>query len=472
MSTLTPSNVEPRSVQNAFSLTPLRGLLTVKKTLEEITRLVTDIAVNKSECKALVDQAFGVIDTIETICNTTSGVQLKSGILLLDVLASALMLNPTQLPSRTLTAIRNDMQLWKGYHRLQALSSKYLEMRNRLKLHRVNMEDALASIMSAGSSPNTLVETPTTGAQSWAGETVNGSSGGHSDSEIDKLRLPLMTISSRLSQAVFPCETERLPGLFVSRIKLRPSGRGGWSDVWRGELYDEERGTTEAVAVKIFLPVKTGISPEAERLVGERLQKRLHREVHAWHGLDHPRIAPLRGFALESNGTPWLVSPWFSNGDVMSYLQGYSEEKQGRPLDRWKLVRQVAEGLAHLHSQQIVHGDLKGTNVLVDLNGDAALCDFGLSKRYKDCTAAYHTTNVVMGAPRWCAPVKFTFATVKTGKEVVDDPSIDRTEASDMYAFASLSLEVIIRHILYYYSRADKIGPIDSHRTSTIPIPT
>ncbi|KAG8845641.1 hypothetical protein FRB96_002309 [Tulasnella sp. 330] len=159
MSTLTPSNVEPRSVQNAFSLTPLRGLLTVKKTLEEITRLVTDIAVNKSECKALVDQAFGVIDTIETICNTTSGVQLKSGILLLDV---------------TLTAIRNDMQLWKGYHRLQALSSKYLEMRNRLKLHRVNMEDALASIM---------------------------------------------------------------------------------------------------VAVKIFLPVKTGISPEAERLVGERLQK-------------------------------------------------------------------------------------------------------------------------------------------------------------------------------------------------------
>lgn len=130
----------------------------------------------------------------------------------------------------------------------------------------------------------------------------------------------------------------------------------------------------------------------------------MHREVHAWHGLDHPRIVPLRGFAIESDGTPWLVSPWFPNGDVLSYVRNYDAEVQGRRLDRWKLVRQVAEGLIHLHSLHIVHGDLRGSNILIDSSGDAALGDFGTSKRYDESTTAYLTDNVVMGALRWCAP--------------------------------------------------------------------
>ena len=45
-----------------------------------------------------------------------------------------------------------------------------------------------------------------------------------------------------------------------------------------------------------------------------------------------------------------------------------------------KLLSEVAEGLGYLHSKGIVHGDLRGANVLVSEDGVARLPDFGLSK--------------------------------------------------------------------------------------------
>lgn len=122
------------------------------------------------------------------------------------------------------------------------------------------------------------------------------------------------------------------------------------------------------------------------------------REVEIWNRLNHKRIVPLRGYALDCDGTPSLISPWLDNGDVLTYL------KKHPFADRRALVRQVAEGLIYLHSEGIVHGDLKGGNVLVDDKGDAALCDFGLSKVLDDCPSTFATSTAGMGTLRWCAP--------------------------------------------------------------------
>lgn len=126
----------------------------------------------------------------------------------------------------------------------------------------------------------------------------------------------------------------------------------------------------------------------------------MHREMDIWNVLDHPNIVPLRGYVVEEDGTPALISPWFEHGDVLTYLQKHPFA------DRRKLVRQVAEGLIYLHSRgpPVVHGDLKGGNVLINAKGEVGLCDFGLSKVLQDCPSALTTSNLGVGTLRWCAP--------------------------------------------------------------------
>lgn len=171
----------------------------------------------------------------------------------------------------------------------------------------------------------------------------------------------------------------------------------------------------------------------------------MYREVNIWHRLDHLRVVPLRGYSIDFDGTPCLVSPWFENGDVLTYL------KKHPFADRRRLVRQVAEGLIYLHSQDVVHGDLKGGNVLVDSSGDAALCDFGLAKLMRDCPTSFTTSNVGMGTLRWCAPGTHKSSyrnscpgtdTYSVLTELLMESGENKTQATDVWAFAGLALEV------------------------------
>ena len=56
--------------------------------------------------------------------------------------------------------------------------------------------------------------------------------------------------------------------------------------------------------------------------------------------------------------------------------------------DRWRLFRQIVEGLAYIHKQGIIHRDLKPGNIFIDAHGDAKIGDFGLA--VKDYVALHH----------------------------------------------------------------------------------
>lgn len=47
-------------------------------------------------------------------------------------------------------------------------------------------------------------------------------------------------------------------------------------------------------------------------------------------------------------------------------------------------TEQIAKGISYLHKQQIVHGDIKPSNILINEKQELRICDFGLSTKVKD----------------------------------------------------------------------------------------
>ncbi|KAF8341336.1 kinase-like domain-containing protein [Cantharellus anzutake] len=206
--------------------------------------------------------------------------------------------------------------------------------------------------------------------------------------------------------------------------------QGGYSQVWRG-LWRKFEGELIDVAIKRLHAMDATWTPEEQQ---RKALKRLLREMKVWRSLEHPNVAPFYGYMWEEiivgTFTASIVTRHYKNGHVYNYL------KNQRDADRMLLCHDVANGVAHLHSRlhPVVHGDLKAYNILVDDNGRAVLCDFGLSQML-DNSASGFTSSVIGGTTRYLAP------------ELTRGDA--RTTASDMYSFACVCMEILHEEIPY-----------------------
>ncbi|KZV85061.1 kinase-like protein [Exidia glandulosa HHB12029] len=157
-----------------------------------------------------------------------------------------------------------------------------------------------------------------------------------------------------------------------------PIDSGGFGTVHRG-LW----GKTE-VAIK-FLPAETRMEV-------------LRNEVGIWRKLNHPHIHRFLKCSIVSN-PPLIVSELCANGNAVNFL------KKRPYTNRPRLVFQIAEGMRYLHSEGVLHGDLKASNVLIDQGGNALITDFGLSSIYLDISSQSRRTVVLStAAERWKPP--------------------------------------------------------------------
>ncbi|KZO92469.1 kinase-like protein [Calocera viscosa TUFC12733] len=136
------------------------------------------------------------------------------------------------------------------------------------------------------------------------------------------------------------------------------------------------------------------------------------REAWTWQSLDHPNIIPFLGIADYMTVCPGalpqlcLVSPWMEAGNVMEYIALHPV------VNRLPFLLDIVNGVEYLHnfpSGPIIHGDLKGNNILVDTSGErpvARICDFGLAQvlesTMKDGLST--TSTAFDGNARWMAP--------------------------------------------------------------------
>ncbi|KAJ3829203.1 kinase-like domain-containing protein [Lentinula raphanica] len=175
----------------------------------------------------------------------------------------------------------------------------------------------------------------------------------------------------------------------VARVGRNPVAGGGFADVWRGTM------NGQAVCLKV-LRLVTEQDEEARTV-------RFCREALVWRQLKHPHILPLLGVNLELFLPSFcLISPWMENKDIITFL------RQNPKHNIFRALLDIAAGMCYLHSRDppIVHGDIRGANVLVTDDGRCCLADFGLALVTSDVTQPWSimSSGTSMGALRWMAP--------------------------------------------------------------------
>ncbi|KAF2318341.1 hypothetical protein GH714_005521 [Hevea brasiliensis] len=190
-------------------------------------------------------------------------------------------------------------------------------------------------------------------------------------------------------------------------------GRGGYSEVYRGDLSDGRR-----IAVKRLAEDNKDATKEKEFLI------ELGIIVHVCH----PNTANLVGCCIE-NGL-YLIFNFFQNGNLASALHG----KTSLSLEwavRFKIVLGVARGLHYLHKcckHRIIHRDIKASNVLLGPDYEPQITDFGLAKWLPN-KWTHHAVIPIEGTFGYLAPEYFMHG-------IVD-------EKTDVFAFGVLLLEII-----------------------------
>ncbi|KAJ6580532.1 kinase-like domain-containing protein [Mycena vulgaris] len=201
-----------------------------------------------------------------------------------------------------------------------------------------------------------------------------------------------------------------------------PFASGGNSNIYRGKLTRSD-GRKIRVAIKMIRVFDDGTGQL------EDVTRRLRREVEVWSRLKHKNILPFIGACDDLAPTPVLISPFYKFGHVATYLRKHPE------INRRDLVLGIASGFEFLHASDIIHGDLKVQNVLVNKRGIPCICDFGVSKiiNRRGFTMSNFGTAPYM-APELCFVID--------GGIREESPST--TKSSDVYSFGLLVLEILI----------------------------
>ncbi|HWL85126.1 MAG TPA: serine/threonine-protein kinase, partial [Polyangiaceae bacterium] len=178
--------------------------------------------------------------------------------------------------------------------------------------------------------------------------------------------------------------------IFAERYRIEGVlGRGGMGEVYRA--HDETLRRT--IALKV-VRVDATETTTARR---EDAKRRLLNEARFVSVLAHPHIVEIHD-AGESNGLPYLVLELCDGGNLRTAMVRATQE------ERLRWLVQTAEALAHAHDQGIVHRDIKPENVLLTRGRIVKVADFGIAKALRSDGMHGHSTQGVVGTPRYMAP--------------------------------------------------------------------
>ena len=206
---------------------------------------------------------------------------------------------------------------------------------------------------------------------------------------------------------------------------LRVLGKGGC-----GEVHLAESKTFGKVAVK-----KTLLEGD------EQIMKEFLNEAELLSKMKSPNIIGFFG-TTKYQGGECLVIEYAPNGTLFHFLELLRKKNLELTFSwdkRYKMAQDITRGLLLMHSQGVLHRDMKSLNVLLDKDMTAKISDFGLSEiktRSQTISTNLYVPNNVFGSLLWKAPETFS----------KDNPY---TNKADIYALGTIFWEIASCQVPY-----------------------
>jgi len=179
------------------------------------------------------------------------------------------------------------------------------------------------------------------------------------------------------------------PSIAAFKI-VRVLGKGGMGTVYLAE----DSALNRLVAIKVMSKILAQYSRGRDRFL---------REARAMATVEHPHLVHFHSFG-EFSGQPYIV---------MEYVEGETLaeriKRQGPlPVDEsMRILRETIEALDAAWEKQIVHRDVKPSNILLDPKGRVRVADFGLAKPLRiEGDSTLTNTGDIIGSPHYISPEK------------------------------------------------------------------
>ncbi|KAL2053318.1 hypothetical protein ABVK25_006311 [Lepraria finkii] len=286
--------------------------------------------------------------------------------------------------------------------------------RNQTNQNHVRANGAVPNGGSTRQQPPTRLPPPTQqpaplNVQQPTGATANGasSSNPHQQAEMaltakppaatrqKEVRMSSMTesqVMEKLKQVVSKDDPQ------LSYSKQKKIGQGASGSVYVAKI---QESAISPVAKRIYKSYgsKSQVAIKQMDLRNQPRKELIVNEIIVMKESSHPNIVNfLDSFLQEGNNELWVVMEFMEGGALTDVIDNNPHVTEAQIST---ICNETCKGLAHLHSQNIIHRDIKSDNVLLDARGNVKITDFGFCAKLTDQKSKRAT---MVGTPYWMAP--------------------------------------------------------------------